>query len=204
MSKSPRWWAKGLLFENCNCQLVCPGHVHFDQLCTYDPCVGYWAIHFAEGDFDDVSLGGFNALVVYSSPQQMISGDWTEGLFIDERASAAQREKIEAILTGTAGGPWAVLARFVGCRLETQFVPIRIEDKGRVKQVVIDGVLESSIEALRGRDKEKTVTFENMFNQVHAPSQVIASGRTRFKGKEISINIEKSHALYSNFDWSVS
>lgn len=38
-----RWWVEGLLVENCNCQIVCPGHVHFDQLCTHDRRLGYHA-----------------------------------------------------------------------------------------------------------------------------------------------------------------
>jgi len=35
---SQGWFARGLLFENCSCQIVCPGHVHFDQLCTHERC----------------------------------------------------------------------------------------------------------------------------------------------------------------------
>jgi len=204
MSAMPKWWAKGLLFENCNCRVVCPGHVHFDQLCTFDRCVGYWAIHFEAGAFDGVSLGELNAVVIYDTPQHMISGNWTEAILIDEGASAAQREKIEDILSGKAGGPWEVLARFVARRLATRFVPIQIEDLGKTKRVVINGLLESSIEAIRGRDKSKPVTFENMFNQIHAPSQVIARGGTRYDDGEIQIKNDQSHALYSNFDWSVS
>ena len=204
MSAMPKWWAKGLLFENCNCRVVCPGHVHFDQLCTFDRCVGYWAIHFEAGEFDGVSLGELNAVVIYDTPQHMISGNWTEAILIDQGASAAQREKIEDILSGKAGGPWEVLARFVARRLATRFVPIQIEDLGKTKRVVIDGLLESSIEAIRGRDKSRTVTFENMFNQIHAPSQVIARGGTRYDDGEIQIKNDQSHALYSNFDWSVS
>lgn len=204
MSAMPKWWAKGLLFENCNCRVVCPGHVHFDQLCTFDRCVGYWAIHFEAGEFDGVSLGELNAVVIYDTPQHMISGNWTEAILIDEGASAAQREKIEDILSGKAGGPWEVLARFVARRLATRFVPIQIEDLGKTKRVVINGLLESSIEAIRGRDKSRTVTFENMFNQIHAPTQVIARGGTRYDDGEIQIKNDQSHALYSNFDWSVS
>ncbi len=49
-SQPPKWWAKGLLFENCCCQVVCPGHVHFDQACTLERCTGYWAVRFDEGE----------------------------------------------------------------------------------------------------------------------------------------------------------
>ncbi len=134
MGTNPKWWAKGLLFENCNCQVVCPGHVHFEQLCTFERCVGYWAIHFEDGEFGGIPLAGVNAVVLYDTPQHMISGNWTEAILIDEQASADQRKSIEAIFSGAAGGPWAVLARFVSKRLATRFVPIEIEDLGTTKR----------------------------------------------------------------------
>ncbi len=92
MSREPnqahRWWAKGLLFENCCCQVVSPGHVHFDQLCTLERCNGYWAIRFDEGEFDGVRLDGLATVIAYESPQHMIQGGWTEVIIIDEAATA--------------------------------------------------------------------------------------------------------------------
>jgi hypothetical protein len=178
--------------------------VHFEQLCTYDPCAGYWAIRFDDGEIGGVSLAGVVAVVAYSSPQHMIDGNWTQVVLIDEQASAKQRGSVEDILTGKVGGPWAVLAQFVSRRLETRYVTIRIVDNGKSKSVSIDGVLESSIEAIRGRDKSKTVTFENMFNQIHAPSQVIARGNALYNDGEIVVSNVGTHALYSDFDWSVA
>ena len=204
LESTAKWWARGLLFENCSCQIVCPGHVHFDQLCTLERCVGYWAIHFADGEFDGVSLDGLNAVIAYDSPQHMIDGDWTEVILIDERASSPQRRGIQTILSGEAGGPWAILARFVSKRLPTRYLPIHIEDEGKVKKVVVNGILDSTIEAIRGRDRSRAVTFENMFNQIHSPSQVIARGATRYDDGEILVNTERTHALYSDFDWAVS
>ncbi len=199
---NPGWWARGLLFENCNCQAVCPGHVHFEQLCTNERCVGYWAVRFDEGEFDGVALAGARAVILYDSPQKMIEGNWLEALVID--AATPQRECVEAILTGSAGGPWGVLARFVGRRLATRHLPIRIEDEAKAKRVVIEGLLEGKVEALRGRDREQPVRFENMFNQIHAPSQVIGNGATRCPDGEIVIETDRTHALWSKFDWSVS
>jgi len=196
------WRARGLLFENCSCQSVCPGHVHFDQLCTEKRCVGYWAIRIAEGEIDGVALDGVDAVIAYDSPQHMIEGNWTEALIVDECAAEAQRAGVEAILTGQAGGPWQVLARFVSKRLPTRFLPIRIEDGGTTKRVTITGLLDSTIEAIRGRDRSKPVTFENMFNHIHATSQVIAQGATRYDDGEIVVLTENTHALYSEFDWS--
>ncbi len=193
------WWARGLLFENCNCQLVCPGHVHFEQSCTHERCVGYWAIRFDEGEFGGVSLDGAKAVIAYDAPQHMIEGNWTESLIIDRAASGAQRGALEAILTGEAGGPWALLARFVGKRLETRYLPIRISEQGGEKRVAIEGLLEATVEEIRGRDRAQPVRFENIFNQIHAPSQVIARGSTGYDDGEIVVSTEGSHALYSSF-----
>jgi len=197
-----KWWARGLLFENCSCQSVCPGHVHFDQLCTLERCVGYWAIRVDDGEYDGVALAGTCAVIAYDTPQHMIDGNWTQVTIVDSGASDAQRAAIEAILDGRAGGPWAVLARFVSRRLDTRVVPIRIEDAGKTKRVVVEGLLDGSIEAMRGRDRAGVVTFENMFNQIHAPSQVIAKGSTRYDDGVIVMDTAQSHALYSDFHWS--
>ena len=198
------WWAKGLLFENCNCTVVCPGHVHFDQLCTHERCKGYWAIRFREGDLGGVDLTGVDAVVGYDSPQHMISGGWTEVILIGDGASAEQIGAVESILNGTAGGPWSVLDRFVEHRLPTRTVPMRILEEERSKQVEVDGELFSRVEAVRGRDRSKLVTFENMFNQVHAPSQVIAKGTTRYDDGTLSVATEETHGLWSDFNWVVS
>jgi hypothetical protein len=198
------WWARGLLLENCNCQVVCPGHVHFDQLCTHPRCTGYWAIRFEQGEFGGTALGGLRAVIVYDSPRHMIDGDWTEGIIVDRAASEAQRRAVEAIVKGMAGGPWEKLARFVGRWLPTRVVPIRIQESAGAKAVEIDGLLQSTLEPIRGRDRAQPVTFENMFNQIHAPSQVIARGSTRYDDGEIMIATDKTHGLWSRFEWAVT
>jgi hypothetical protein len=203
-SKNLTWWAKGLLFENCCCQVVCPGHVHFSQLCTYERCVGYWAVRFDEGEFDGVALGGSRAVVAYESPQHMIQGGWTEVLIIDEAATAAQRSAVEAVLKGTAGGPWAKLAPFVSTWLETRYYPIRIEDEATTKRVVVEGLLEGTIEHIRGRDRSQPVTIQNMFNQLHAATQVVSRGSTDYDDGVIVFDNDGTHGLYSHFSWAVS
>ncbi|MDW7709141.1 MAG: DUF1326 domain-containing protein [Deferrisomatales bacterium] len=197
------WHAEGLLFENCSCTLVCPGHVHFSQGCTLDRCVGYWAVRFDAGEIDGVDLAGAKAVVAFDSPQHMIEGGWTQVLVLDPAGAEAQRAQVERILRGEAGGPWAVLGRFVGERRPTILAPIVIEDEGRVKKVRVEGLLDARVEAIRGRDKGREVTFENMFNQIHPPSQVLALGSTVFDDGEIRIGTKDSHALYSHFTWRV-
>jgi hypothetical protein len=197
------WWAKGLLFENCSCQLVCPGHLHFSQLCTHERCLGYWAIRVDEGQFGQVALAGVKAMIVFDSPQHMISGNWTEVVIVDDAASPEQRDAMERLLTGRAGGPWEVLSKFVGRWLETRYLPIEFAEEDGTKKGRIPGLLETAITQIRGRDRSQPVRFENMFNQIHAPEQVLATGNTTYDDGVIRIHTAKTHALHSNFEWRV-
>lgn len=198
------WKASGLLFENCSCDVICPGHVHFSQGCTQDYCIGYWALRFDSGEIDGVDLAGAKAFIVYSSPKVMIDGNWSQEMILDEADSPERREKLEEIFTGRRGGPWAVLARFVGQRLPTRVAPIVIEDEGLTKRVSVEGLVDSSIEAIKGRVKGSPVTLENMFNQIHASSQVVARGSTTYTSSLLPFKITNTHGLYSTFNWEVA
>lgn len=197
------WEAAGLLFENCNCTLVCPGHVHFEQDCTHPRCIGWWAVAVAEGRFGEVDLAGARAVVTYDSPQRMIDGGWTERLILDQDMSAAQRDAVERILTGKAGGPWARLAPFVGTWEPARVAPIVIEDEPAEKRVRVKGVLDGVVKAIRGRDRSKPVTFENMFNQIHPPTQTVARGTTQLDDGTIRVTTDGTHGLWSRFHWRV-
>ena len=102
------WWAEGLLFENCNCTAVCPGHIHFSQKCTHEVCHGFWAIRFeggrasaggagragVEGRAGDVDLAGVDVVVVYETPQVMVDGGWKQVIIVSDRATGAQRRAV--------------------------------------------------------------------------------------------------------------
>jgi hypothetical protein len=150
VESNPGWHASGQIFENCNCTVICPGHTHFSQPCTHERCKGFWAIRIDEGAMGGVDLAGLRVVIAYDSPQTMIDGGWTEAIVIDSAATEAQRHALESILTGKAGGPWEVLSRFVDQRLPTRYEPIRMEGDETRKAVGVGGLMEGSVEGIRG------------------------------------------------------
>ena len=196
------WWAEGLLFENCSCTAVCPGHIHFSQKCTHDVCQGFWAIRFDGGRLGDVDLAGTSAVIVYETPPVMIEGGWKQRIVISDRATPGQFRAVEEILTGVRGGPWRILARFVADALPTRAAPITIEEPAKGKAVTIKGMLRGAIEAIRGRNRAEPVNFVNIFNQIHDSTQVIAMGSTLCDDGEFAFSIEGTHALWSRFRWT--
>jgi hypothetical protein len=178
--------------------------MHFSQNCTHHRCRGYWAVRIDEGTFGDVPLAGTRALIAFDSPQRMIDGGWLQTIIIDDSASEAQRWAVETILMGRAGGPWEKLAAFVGTRQPTEFRAIAFEDAGAVKRGSIVDRLKTVVTQIRGRDKAKPVLFENIFNQIHAPTQVIALGESEYDDGVVTFKTAGSHGLFSQFDWRVS
>jgi hypothetical protein len=197
----PKWYAKGLLFENCNCSIICPCHASFKQNATNERCTGYWAIRFHEGAYGDISLAGLCVVILYDAPQRMYEGNWTESIYLDESADACQREALETILKGRAGGPWEILGRFAGTWLETRTVAFNFRDEGYKKSLTVKGLFETRIEALRGSTPNTQVTLENLYNTIHGPSHAIARGFSRCIDRGYTLATEGTHAIYSNFSW---
>jgi len=178
--------------------------MHFSQNCTYERCKGYWAVRIDEGTFGEVPLAATRVLVAFETPQRMIDGGWLQTIIIDEGASEAQRRALESIFMGHAGGPWAKLASFVATRQPTEFRAITYEDEGPVKRASIVDRLKSVVTQIRGRDKSRPVLFENIFNQIHAPTQVIALGESEYDDGVVRFRTTGSHGLFSQFDWRVT
>jgi hypothetical protein len=197
------WRASGLIFENCSCTLVCPGHMHFSQHCTHERCKGYWAISIDDGELGGVALAGTRAVVAFDCPQRMIDGGWLETIIIDESATPDQRRALETLLTGGAGGPWQKLASFVATRQPTEFRRIEFVDDGPTKRATIVDRLKTVVTQIRGRDRSKPVLFENIFNQIHAPRQIIALGDSDYDDGVIRFVNSQTHGLVSHFEWSV-
>ena len=49
MGDAPAWRAEGLLFENCNCALLCRAHLSYKNLCDSERCLFQWGIRFEDG-----------------------------------------------------------------------------------------------------------------------------------------------------------
>ena len=126
---------------------------------------------------------------------------WTLGLYIDERADDAQREALQVIFGGGGDSGWGVLASLATQWLETRFVPIDFQSNGNLRSWRIEGVLDSRLEPIKSADKTGPVRLENIHNQVHGPSQVLAWGSTRFEDQGQSLETEATHGLYSDFSW---
>ncbi len=67
----------------------------------------------------------------------------------------------------------------------------------------VEDIFDTTVESLRGQDRDQTVVIENMFNYLHSTRQVVAAGETWWKdGDDYTFSTKGTHALYSKFSWT--
>src|SRR5262245_20014555 len=126
-----KWQVAGQYYENCNCDFVCPC-VPWQMTAkpTKGSCTFAMGFRIERGHFGDVPLDGLGFVVVGVTPEEMAKGNWSVGIVVDERASAAQRDAIGAIASGGAGGPMAAISGLVGKFLGVESAPIEFKREG--------------------------------------------------------------------------
>ena len=93
---------------------MCPCNLSFDHGATYDYCRVTLVFDIREGQIDGTDIGGLKVAAIADTPKVMTDGNWRLGIFIDERASDEQADKLGQVFGGQLGGPMAALAPLVG------------------------------------------------------------------------------------------
>ncbi len=139
------WLMKGRYLKNCNCIPACPCDT-IGIPAPHKGCEGMAGMLIEQGDFGGVALDGLSWVVVARWPGALHDGGGEAALFVDERASAEQRNALLTILSGKAGNAWfEFLASTFSTLHEPQFVPIEFEfdQASRRARVVVAGALET-------------------------------------------------------------
>lgn len=193
----PQWRVVGDWFDVCRCDIPCP--CEFAQAPTDNWCQGVLAWHIREGYYGDVQLDGLS-LIAVGEFEGNIWGEETKavmGMFIDERADESQREALQMIFGGQAGGFPAEFAELIGEMRGIEFVPIEFDvaDDLAYWRAEIPGKVLASAEALTG----PTTPEGERVQLLHPPgSEVGPSGTVATWGRATA---DRADAFGWNFEW---
>jgi hypothetical protein len=148
----PEWKASGDFFDVCSCNIPCP--CTFAQTPTYGDCEAVLAYHIKNGYYGETSLDGLNVLALSYFKGNIWAGETKVSIasYVDERANQQQREALQMIFTGKAGGFMAEFAKLIGDVRGMNFVPIKFEvaDDLSYWNAEIPGKVIAKAEALGG------------------------------------------------------
>ena len=156
------WSIEGELILNCNCTVFCPCVI---SLGTHPPTEGYcqaWAgIRIDKGNSGDVDLSGLNIGMLLDIPGKMERGNWTLALWIDDRATDVQFEKLEQIFRGSARGTTGLFKLLVGEYLGAERAPITFVSEDGKRTLSVGKFIQGSVEPIGGLRKSEEVSVVN-------------------------------------------
>ena len=150
----PKWKASGDWFDVCKCNIPCP--CEFAQAPTYEECGGILAYHIKKGNYGDIPLDDLNVLALGSFKGNIWTGDGLTrvnmAIFFDEKANEKQREALNMIFSGRAGGFMAEFAKLIGEIRGIEYASIKFElaDDLSYWSAEIPGKILARAEALTG------------------------------------------------------
>ena len=148
----PQWKASGDWFDVCKCNIPCP--CEFAQTPTYGDCDGVLAYHIKKAQYGEVPLDGLNVLALAYFKGNIWAGATkiTISMFFDERANQQQREALQMIFSGKAGGFMTEIANLIGEVRGIEYAPIKFEiaDDLSYWSAEIPGKVLAKAEALTG------------------------------------------------------
>src|ERR687883_2045780 len=128
------WNLEGTYFETCSCEVVCPCTASLALGADYDRCRVTLVFNVTDGDVDGTDVSGLTVAAVADTPKVMTEGNWRLGVFIDDKASDEQAEKLGAVFGGQLGGPMEALAPLVGENLGVERVPMELTQENGTRR----------------------------------------------------------------------
>ena len=193
MASETQWHMKGDWWDLCNCAIGCP--------CVFgsEPTLGYcegvmgWVIR--EGSYGDVSLDGVGVAMVIHFEGSVFKKNREFGFLIDERANPEQREALQTIFTGKAGGAFAAWADLTISVDGIEFVPMNISLDDEEWRVEVPGL----IEGLGGPHRKFMVPENDTCRIYNAPRPEVTPG---FITLGRALRNVVTGAFGRNWDWS--
>ncbi len=197
-----KWQIEGEYFESCNCEVLCPCLLgRAEARPTEGHCDVVMAFHIAKGTYGKVELSGLNAVAAYYTPGVMSAGNWTSGLYVDQRASSEQRQALEQIMLGKAGSPLGRFAPLITNRLPTRSVPITFVSEGRVRKLIIPNIADVTVEGIVGIG-EQVVFLDHVAHPVARRLAAARGSESHFKDHSLSFTNSGRNGHFAPIKWS--
>jgi hypothetical protein len=196
------WRIEGEYFESCNCELLCPCLLsHAQARPTEGHCDVVLATHIARGSYGDTDLSQLTVVQALTTPGEMAKGGGILAVYIDERANNAQRTALEAIFTGNAGGPPALMSGMIATRLPTKTAKIDFSADGKTFRLAIPGIADVTIAGVTGAH-DQVVWLENVGHPFSRRLAAAKAAQSHFKDRELAFDNSGRNGHFSPIEWS--
>ena len=200
-----QWWWKADYFETCNCNYGCP--CNLTMLPTDGTCQAINAWRIREGAAGDVRLDGLSIGLFSRWPNPIHKGNGKGVFFIDERASAPQREALAKIGTGQSGtgGPFEIFNSTYIERASVMYGPIQMEGSGHSRTLRFGTVARAELgpihSDLDGKPANAHLVLPDGF--IFKDAEIVNSVLCEVKAGGLDFRHRNTNAFVSNVAYNV-
>jgi hypothetical protein len=189
---------EGQLLEVCTCKILCPCWVGEDP--DGGRCDGVLGWHVVKGVVNGTDVSGHSLIILTHIPGNILDGNWKVRVYIDDKASPAQKEALLNVWTGKLGGPVADLAKLVGQVDAVEQVPITFEVKGASGRLLVGSVIEAALQPFTGAGGKETALHDTIFTTIPgSPAFVGKASVYRAKAPTFDVDLKDHNAVSGSF-----
>ncbi len=189
---------EGRLLEVCTCKILCPCWVGEDP--DFGTCDGVLAWHVDKGAIEGLDVAGRTFVILAHIPGNILQGNWKVRVYIDDKATPAQKDALLNVWTGKAGGPIADLAKLVGEVVAVEQLPITFDVKGATGTLQIGEAVSATLAPFQGATGPPTAMLDTIFTTIPgSPAFVGKASSYTAKAPGFDIDLKGHNAVSGSF-----
>ena len=189
---------EGRLLEVCTCKILCPCWVGEDP--DLDYCDGLLGWHVDKGKVNNTDVSGHALVVLAHIPGNILKGNWSVRIYVDDKATAEQKDALVGVWTGRQGGPVADLAKLVGKVIAVEQVPITFDIKGVNGTLKVGNVIDAGLRPFQGATGKDTALYDTIFTTIPgSPAYVGKASHYKVNAPEFQIDLKDHNAVSGSF-----
>jgi hypothetical protein len=196
------WEIKGREMVNCTCEYGC--NCQFNALPDKGHCHAVAGIQIDQGHHGDTRLDGLRLASIFKWPGAIHQGNGEGIAFVDERATAKQREALLRIMTGQDTDPFATMFAVYFSTMKKLHDPVftkidfELDVEGRKARLFVNGYIDARGEPIRnkatGKEARAQIVLPEGFEYTVAD---IGSGVSKTTGP-VRIETKNTYAQFAN------
>jgi hypothetical protein len=192
---------EGRLLEVCTCGVLCPCWVGEDP--DGGTCDSSLAWRIDKGTIEGIDVSGLTLGLSVHIPGNILAGNWTAAVFVDEKASAEQEQAMLNLFTGKLGGAISDLAALITNIVSVERAKISFDVEEGQGTLKIGDDVEAVLAPFTGATGQATALHDSVFTTIPgAPAFVGKAAKFRRDGKRhglSDVNIADHNAIQGLF-----
>lgn len=192
---------EGRLLEVCTCNVLCPCWVGEDP--EGGTCDSSFAWQIDQGTIEGLDVSGRTVALSVHIPGNVLAGNWSAVVYIDEGSTDAQQDALLKVFTGQLGGAIADLAGLITNVVAVERVPITFAVEEGKGTLTVGSLVEAELAPFQGSLGVATTLNDTVFTTIPGSAAYVGKASKFWRDEAshglASLDISGNNAIQGQF-----